>query len=75
MLDYLLFLSDRLNRIMAQKQTVSTITHKALSRRKAKERRASASLIRSGKATRRDIQMRNAPYSESKVEVTKLFGA
>lgn len=60
---------------MERKHTVSRISHKALSRRKAKERRETVALIKSGKVTRRDIQMRNAPYSDSEVKVVKLFGA
>lgn len=60
---------------MAQKQTVPVISLKSLSRRKAKERRETASAIRSGKVTRHEMQLRNAPYSDSEVRIAKLFGA
>jgi hypothetical protein len=60
---------------MESKQPVRFITHEALSKRKAKERRESASAIASGKSTRKEIQLRNAPYSESDIRVSKLFGA
>ena len=60
---------------MPSKKTDYTVSLKTLSNRKAKERRETASAIRSGKVTPHGKQLRNAPYSDSKVRVAKLFDA
>jgi hypothetical protein len=60
---------------MPSKKSDYTVSLKSLSSRKAQERRETVSAIRSGKATPHEMQLRNAPYSEVKVRVLKLFGA
>lgn len=60
---------------MAVKKADISVSLKTLSSRKAKERRETASAIKSGKLTPKAAQLRNAPYSKSKVRVAKLFGA
>ncbi|MBC2605482.1 hypothetical protein [Pelagicoccus albus] len=60
---------------MPSKKPESTVSLKSLSSRKVEERRETVSAILSGKTTRHEMQLRNAPYSESKVRVSKLFGA
>lgn len=54
---------------MALKKADSPVSLKTLSSRKAKERREIASAIKSGKLTPKAAQLRNAPYSKSKVRV------
>lgn len=60
---------------MPLRKTDFPVSLESLSARKSRERRKTASAIRTGKATRHEMQLRNAPYSESKIRVSKLFGA